>query len=301
MGKRNVLIPEELVTDLYEDFTTRDSRSITEAVCYCMNEHFRIIHHEKIVLNEVSKIRIDHLGSILNGIITESVIQNAIGSGRKSTGEIQHSASKKLIKALMIGCYGEHWQKPYLKFYDQKGRLNLKQKKDILRQYNHTNSTLEKPLNLNSIENDYRTFARKIYIELTTRKAAIPIDEEKDVIEEIYNSWYQLFCSIRQELKTLMISNSSRESDSDTITIQANVILNEILRPHLTEHHARFRDWMEKSKMDSKYKKLTPQELQRQYPDYKQLFNSMKSTNDRLAESARTLFELAYNGNQEKK
>lgn len=294
MGKRNVLIPEKLVLELYESFTARAAGSLTEAVCFCMNEHFKFIHDERIVLEDVNKIRIAKLGSIVDGIITESVIHNSIGSGRKIDAEIQHNASKKLIKALIIGCFGANWREEYLKFYDEKGRLNLTQKEDMLRQNDFNDSPPEEPPSSNLIENERKTFARRIYIELTTRKAAISIDEGKDVIEEIYNSWYQLFCSIRKELKTLAISDSSQKNDSDRITTQANVILNEILRPHLTEHHARFRDWIEKSKMDPKFKKLNPQELQKQYPDYKQLFNSMKSTNERLAESARTLFNLAY-------
>ena len=45
--------------------------------------------------------------------------------------------------------------------------------------------------------NDNLYIANRIYIELTTRKAAIPIDENNDVIEEVYNSWYKLFGIIR--------------------------------------------------------------------------------------------------------
>jgi len=44
--------------------------------------------------------------------------------------------------------------------------------------------------------------AHKIYIELITRKAALPI-EHNDVIVEVYNSWYSLFQITREELKKL--------------------------------------------------------------------------------------------------
>jgi hypothetical protein len=44
--------------------------------------------------------------------------------------------------------------------------------------------------------------AHKIYIELITRKAAIEIEEGKDVIVEVYNSWYSLFQITREELKS---------------------------------------------------------------------------------------------------
>lgn len=39
--------------------------------------------------------------------------------------------------------------------------------------------------------------AHKIWTELITRKAAIPIDKENDVIEEIYDSWHVLFQKVR--------------------------------------------------------------------------------------------------------
>lgn len=45
--------------------------------------------------------------------------------------------------------------------------------------------------------------ANRIHIELTTRKAAILINENDDSIEEIYDSWYKLFNIIRDEIKTV--------------------------------------------------------------------------------------------------
>lgn len=40
--------------------------------------------------------------------------------------------------------------------------------------------------------------AHKIWTELVTRKAAIKIDPQKDVIIEVYDSWYSLFKRIRE-------------------------------------------------------------------------------------------------------
>src|SRR5260370_582398 len=39
--------------------------------------------------------------------------------------------------------------------------------------------------------------AHQIWTELVTRKAAIPIDPDRDVITEVYGSWYQLFQRMR--------------------------------------------------------------------------------------------------------
>ena len=45
--------------------------------------------------------------------------------------------------------------------------------------------------------------AYKLWVELTTRKIAMPIDRENDVIVEVYNSWYAAFGEIRKLLKEI--------------------------------------------------------------------------------------------------
>ena len=45
--------------------------------------------------------------------------------------------------------------------------------------------------------------ANRIYLELVTRKAALPFDEDNDVIVEVYDSWYTLFSTIREEIKNV--------------------------------------------------------------------------------------------------
>ena len=56
-----------------------------------------------------------------------------------------------------------------------------------------------------NIERNYENLeiTHRIYIELITRKAAMPIDNENDVINEIYDSWYSLFQITRNEIKNL--------------------------------------------------------------------------------------------------
>jgi hypothetical protein len=74
----------------------------------------------------------------------------------------------------------------------------------------------------------------------------------------------------------------------------AQEVLNEILRPHLTKHQAKFRKWLENARRNTKNKNLTPQELQRKYPDYIILVNSIKEINQILANTSdklKSLFE----------
>lgn len=150
-------------------------------------------------------------------------------------------------------------------------------------------------LNQNSFRianQDIVAFTTRIYIELSTRKAAIPIDENEDVIEEIYDSWYKLFCIIREEMKSLPVIYFKDQSHASPAIELAQEILNEILRPHLTKYQAKYRSWLEKEKQNSKNKNITPQALQKKYPDYQSMIKSLKQTNKVLIDSANKIYGL---------
>ncbi|MES2701298.1 MAG: hypothetical protein V4649_01610 [Bacteroidota bacterium] len=134
--------------------------------------------------------------------------------------------------------------------------------------------------------------ANRIYIELTTRKAAILIDENNDSIEEIYNSWYKLFGIIRDEIKSLPGKYLKNHDPTTALMGLTRKILNDALRPHLTEHQAKFRKWLEKANQDPANQDLSPQQLQSQYPDFDNLVASMKAVNLTLANYAKELDKL---------
>lgn len=133
--------------------------------------------------------------------------------------------------------------------------------------------------------------AHRIYIELITRKAAIPIDNN-DVIVEVYNSWYTLFQTTREELKKLsgemLLDN---QVSKDLIKLLSD-ILNIGLRPHLTEHQAKFRKWYNSALTLEENKNKTPQQIQSEYSDYENLFESMKAVNQLLIEHSKRLDEI---------
>ena len=134
--------------------------------------------------------------------------------------------------------------------------------------------------------------ANRIYIELTTRKAAIPIDENNDSIEEIYDSWYNLFGIIRDEIKTVPGKYLKDHDPTSALIGLTRKILNEGLRPHLTEHQAKFRKWIEREKVKKENENLSPQEIQAKYPDFANLVVSMKAVNLILANYANELDKL---------
>lgn len=133
--------------------------------------------------------------------------------------------------------------------------------------------------------------AHRIYIELITRKAAIPIDNN-DVIVEVYNSWHTLFQTTREELKKLsgemLLDN---QVSKDLIKLLSD-ILNIGLRPHLTEHQAKFRKWYNSALTLEENKNKTPQQIQSEYSEYENLFESMKAVNQLLIEHSKRLDEI---------
>jgi len=124
--------------------------------------------------------------------------------------------------------------------------------------------------------------AHRIYIELVTRKAAIPIDVDKDVLVEVYNSWYSMFKTIREEIKNLpgdyLVDNESTKKLVD-LTIE---ILNDGLRAHLTTYQAEFRKWYDKELKKEIDSDVSPQEIQKRYSKFKELTESMIEVNKTL-------------------
>lgn len=124
--------------------------------------------------------------------------------------------------------------------------------------------------------------AHRIYIELVTRKAAIPIDVEKDVLVEVYNSWYSMFKTIREEIKNLpgdyLVDNESTKKLID-LTIE---ILNDGLRAHLTNYQAEFRKWYDKELKKEIDSDVSPQDIQKRYSKFKELTDSMIEVNKTL-------------------
>lgn len=142
-----------------------------------------------------------------------------------------------------------------------------------------------------NIERNYQNLeiAHRIYIELITRKAAMPIDNENDVIKEIYDSWYSLFQITRNEIKNISEESLQNYGATEELIKMATDILNKGLRPHLTQHQAKFRKWYDEELEYPNSKGKSPQEIQRNYPEYCELIESMVGVNKLLIEYAKQL------------
>jgi len=141
--------------------------------------------------------------------------------------------------------------------------------------------------------------AYKLWVELSTRKLGLPIDFEHDVIEEIYNSWYEFFKVTRELIKEIPAEHALNK-DTQTLISVATKVLNLGVRPHLTKWQARFRNWY-KIQTASNQGVLSPQQLQEKFicaDDefcYNNLTNDMLEVNSKLIEYKKILEKIVFN------
>lgn len=144
------------------------------------------------------------------------------------------------------------------------------------------------------IERNYENveIGHRLHVELITRKAALLIEGEYDIIEEVYDSWHILFQLTRDELKKIPGKLLQKNEGTAALEKLAIEILNKGLRPHLTEYQTKFRRWYGLALKDDANKEKSPQEIQRMYVDYEKLMDSMKKANVILREYAGELEKL---------
>jgi hypothetical protein len=125
--------------------------------------------------------------------------------------------------------------------------------------------------------------AHQLWTELITRKAAIEIIPDEDIIVEVYDSWYELFKKTRELIAAIPAYSVQVQSTKELIRISTET-LNEGLRPHLTKWQAKYKE--------ENLKEMSPQELQRKYPEYDELMEDMKRVNIELIEYASQLKKI---------
>ena len=135
--------------------------------------------------------------------------------------------------------------------------------------------------------------AYKLWVELSTRKIGLEIDLDNDVIEEIYDSWYEFFKLTRDLIKGIPVSKIRKDSSTKELVRIAIEVLNEGIRPHLTKWQARFRKWYNTEINKEENTKLSPQDCQKKYPEYGELTKDLLEVNKRLIEYRKILKQLA--------
>jgi len=160
---------------------------------------------------------------------------------------------------------------------------------------NWTPIEIEVPFGLGKVKivpkNDIVRIAHQAWTEIVTRKVGIAFDEKNDVIEEVYNSWYEVFKEIRKLIKTIPAEElKNNNSDAHQLVNILLTVLNEGLRVHLTQWQARFRRWY-KAEINLESKK-SPQEIQQEFPEYQLLISDLKNVNSKMVLFAEQLHKI---------
>lgn len=144
-------------------------------------------------------------------------------------------------------------------------------------------------------ELDYKlqSIAYKIWVELSTRKIGLQYEDDKDVIVEVYNSWYSAFGIIRTFMEEIPVDEVANAKPLIDATMK---VLNNELRPHLTEWQAKFRKWYDEALEEDKGKTShrKPQEIQKDYPEYNALVKDLKKTNNEMISYCKQLETIAF-------
>lgn len=141
-----------------------------------------------------------------------------------------------------------------------------------------------------------KEIAYKIYIQLETRKIAIPFDKKNDVLIDVYNSWYTGWTEIRK----LIMEIEPRDENEKLVSLCLE-LMNKHMRPHLTKHQARFRHWWGITYMDSSktYIEHDPQIIQETYPNYDDLISELVKCQQGIMDIAEKLKVYFYNDSEE--
>ena len=129
--------------------------------------------------------------------------------------------------------------------------------------------------------------AYKLWVELSTRKIGLPYDEENDVITEVYDSWYSFFKIARDLLKDIP---AERLAYSGELVELTQKVLNDGLRPHLTRWQAKYRKWDKQASENEG----TPQDIQKWYPEYAELIDDLKKTNQKMINYKDLMYKIAF-------
>lgn len=141
-----------------------------------------------------------------------------------------------------------------------------------------------------------KEIAYQLWVELSTRKLGIPLDIDNDVIYEVYNSWYEFFKITRESLKEFPVSKLENEVSTEIIDIAIGV-LNGDLRKHLTKWQAKFRHWYDTEKDKEENDNLSPQEIQKKFPEYDELVKDLMTVNICLINYTNLLHDIVFDKN----
>jgi hypothetical protein len=142
---------------------------------------------------------------------------------------------------------------------------------------------------LNVAKND-RMAAWRIYSQINTRVAAVDFNEDYDSALYVHQSLYKVFDFIRDEIGNIPVEKIQRDKTDDTVKFYMS-ILNDGLRPHLSKWHIPLQKWVDNEQ--KKHPDLSVIEIEKTFPQRKELLESLRSMNARMKAYADKLLLIA--------
>ncbi len=150
------------------------------------------------------------------------------------------------------------------------------------------------PFGLGSVTFDLtpgdRILAWKLYVQLVTRKAALPFDRGHDTVSDVLDSLHELFRVARDLLSELPPKHFRKEGGVAVLVIR---VLNDGLRPPLTKWQSDYRRWWLRALDEPANRDRSPLEVQRSYPMYDDLLKDLEFMNTELSKLADELSDIA--------
>lgn len=143
-----------------------------------------------------------------------------------------------------------------------------------------------------------RFVAWKLHVQLVTRKAALPFDQEHDVVADVLSSLFDLFQVARDLLLELPPSDSADRHSVANLIIR---VLNDGIRPMLTRWQADYRRWWDSALAKSENATRSPQTIQRDYPRYSEIICDLQRTNTELSKFSDELALIAAGASKRKR
>lgn len=133
--------------------------------------------------------------------------------------------------------------------------------------------------------------AYDVWVELSTRKIALPFDDEHDSVHGIHQSWYDFFSITRELLKKVPARKLRAKQSLSIVTIVIRV-LNEVIRPYLTKWHGKFDSW--EASQSSNSHPTVPEEKQKEFPEYAIMIEELKTVNRALVNYKKELERFVF-------
>jgi hypothetical protein len=137
-----------------------------------------------------------------------------------------------------------------------------------------------------------RQIALAALAQLETYQIARGFDSEADNLTKVYAAAYRMFQDMRRLMGELPADEFARGSLTESVFDIFKQILNGSLRPHLTKWPERYEEWRKRFAKTKAGKKLSPQQLQKRFPQWQSLERDLKQVSKHLQTDARKLKSL---------